>query len=219
MGQMASLLSERQQGNLPSNSEVNLRTEGKKHCKVVTLRSGKTLEQSVEAQEEVQNPAGSQKNNAEVTKDAEKLVKKPISNSPEKVEAQKPSYDEKPIIPYPRRLRKNRLDKRFGRFMDIFKKLHINIPFAKPLEQMSGYMKFMKDILLKKRKLGDYETIILSEECSAILQKKLPPKLKDQSSFAIPCVIGNAVFERALCDLGANINLLSWSIFNKLKLG
>ena len=52
MGQMASLLSERQHGNLPSTSEVNPRREGKEHYKVVTLRSGKTLEQSVETQEE-----------------------------------------------------------------------------------------------------------------------------------------------------------------------
>ena len=114
---------------------------------------------------------------------------------------QKPSYDEKPIIPYPQRLRKNILDKHFGRFMDIFKKLHINIPFAKELEQIPRYLKFMKDILSKKRKLGDYETVTLSEECSAILQKKLPPKLNDPGSFTIPCAIGNAVFERALCDL------------------
>ena len=49
MGQMASLLSERQHGNLPSTLEVNPRREGKVHCKAVTLRSGKTLEQSVEA--------------------------------------------------------------------------------------------------------------------------------------------------------------------------
>ena len=104
-------------------------------------------------------------------------------------------------------------------FMDIFKKLHINIPFAKALEQMSGYVKFMKDVLSKKRKLGEYETVALSEECSAILQKKLPPKLKYPNSFTIPCAIGNAVFERALFDLGASINLMSWSIFKKLKLG
>ena len=58
--------------------------------------------------------------------------------------------------------------------MEIFKKLHINIPFAEALEQMLGYVKFMKDILAKKSKLGDYETIAISEECSAILQKKLP---------------------------------------------
>ena len=44
MGQMASLLSERQHGNLPSTLEVNPRREGKENCKVVTLGSGKTLE-------------------------------------------------------------------------------------------------------------------------------------------------------------------------------
>ena len=77
----------------------------------------------------------------------------------------------------------------------------------------------MKDILSKKRKLGDYETVTLSEECSAILQKKLPPKLKYPGSFTISCAIGNAVFEIALCDLGASINLMPWSIFKKLKLG
>ena len=103
--------------------------------------------------------------------------------------------------------------------MDSFKKLHINIPFAEVLEQMPGYVKFTKDVLSKKRKLGDYETITLSEECSAILQKKFPPKLKDPGSFTIPCAFGNAVFERALCDLGASINLIPWSIFKKLKLG
>ena len=103
--------------------------------------------------------------------------------------------------------------------MDILKKLHINIPFDEALYQMPGYMKFMKDILSKKRKLGDYENVTLLEECSAILQQKLPPKFKDPGSFTIPCAIGNAVFERALCDLGASINLMSWSIFKKLKLG
>ena len=85
--------------------------EGNEQCKAVTLKSGRTLEQSVEAQEEVENPVGSQKSSVEVTEDAEKLVKKPVSNTPEIVEAQKPLYDEKPIVLYPQRLRKNILDK------------------------------------------------------------------------------------------------------------
>ena len=102
--------------------------------------------------------------------------------------------------------------------MDIFKKLHINIPFAEALEQMPGCVKFMKDVLSKKRKLGDYETIAMSEEYNVILQNKLPRKLKDPGSFTIPCAIGNAVFERAMCDLGASINVMPWSIFKKLKL-
>ena len=102
------------------------------------------------------------------------------------------------------------MDKQFGRFMDIFKKLPINIPFVEALEQMPGYVKFMKDVLSKKRMLEDYETVALLEECSAILQKKFPPKLKDPGSFTIPCVIRNAIFENALCDLGASINLMTW---------
>ena len=99
--------------------------------------------------------------------------------------------------------------------MEIFKKLHINIPFAKALKQMSRYVKFMKDILYKKRKLGDYEIVALSKKCSAILQKKLPPKLKDPSSFTILYAIGNSVFEKAICDLGDSINLMPWLIFKK----
>ena len=66
-------------------------------------------------------------------------------------------------------LEKNKLDKQFTKFMEVFKKLHINIPFADALEQMPNYVKFMKDILLKKRRLSDFETVNPTEECSAIL--------------------------------------------------
>ena len=86
MGQMASLLSERQHGNLPSTSEVNPRREGKEHCKAVTLRSGKTLEQSIEAQEEDENPVGDEKSSVEIAKDVERLVKKLVPDTPPKVE-------------------------------------------------------------------------------------------------------------------------------------
>ena len=43
MGQMANLLTKRQQGSFPSNSEINSRGEGKKHVKAITLRSGREL--------------------------------------------------------------------------------------------------------------------------------------------------------------------------------
>ena len=58
----------------------------------------------------------------------------------------------------------------------------------------------------------------LTEECSSILQRKLSHNLKDLSSFKIPCKIGNAIFERALCDLRASINLMPLSIFRQLGL-
>ena len=122
-------------------------------------------------------------------------------------------------IPYPRRLKKNKLDKQFTKFMEVFKNLHINIPFADALEQMPSYVKFMKDILSHKTRLADFEIVNLTEECSAILQRKLPQNLKDPGSFTIPCTIGNAIFERALCDLGVSINLMPQPIFRRLGLG
>ena len=124
-----------------------------------------------------------------------------------------------PPIPFPQRLKKKNLDKQFFKFLEVFKKLHINIPFADAIEQMLSYVKFMKKIISNKRKLEEFEIVCLTEECSAILQKKLPPKLKDPGSFTIPCMIGNAHFEKALCDLGASINLMPLSVFKKLDLG
>ena len=53
--------------------------------------------------------------------------------------------------------------------MEGFKKLHINILFADALEQMPSYVKFMKDILSRKRRLDDFETVKLIEECSVVL--------------------------------------------------
>ena len=123
------------------------------------------------------------------------------------------------LIPYPQRLKKNKLGKQFTNFLEVFKKLHINVPFVDALEQMPSYMKFMKKILSKKRRLSDFETVNLTEEYSAILQRKLQQKLKDPGSFTIPCTIGNSIFEKALCDLGASINLMPLSIFRRLGLG
>ncbi|XP_060969928.1 uncharacterized protein LOC133037122 [Cannabis sativa] len=77
----------------------------------------------------------------------------------------------------------------------------------------------MKEIFSKKRKIEDYETVALTEGCSAILQKKLPPKLRDPGSFTISCTIGRIEGINPLCDLGASINLMSLSVFRRLQLG
>jgi hypothetical protein len=57
------------------------------------------------------------------------------------------------------------------------------------------------------------------EEVSAVLLIKLPPKLKDQCSFTIPCRIGDQLFEHALLDLGAGVNLLPYMLYDMLSLG
>ncbi|XP_024972667.1 uncharacterized protein LOC112511316 [Cynara cardunculus var. scolymus] len=97
--------------------------------------------------------------------------------------------------------------------------LHINIPLIEAFEQMSSYAKFLKDILCKKKKLNEYETVVMTEGCSALLSSKIPPKLKDPRSFTIPCSIGGKEIGKALCDLGASINLMPLSVFNTLGIG
>ncbi|XP_022871446.1 uncharacterized protein LOC111390615 [Olea europaea var. sylvestris] len=87
-----------------------------------------------------------------------------------------------------------------------------------PQVKMPSYVKFLKDILSNKRKLEEHETIMLTEKCSARIQKKLPPKLKDPGSFTIPCTIDDYYFDKVLCDLGVSINLMPLSIFRKLGL-
>ncbi|XP_075521473.1 uncharacterized protein LOC142554689 [Primulina tabacum] len=59
----------------------------------------------------------------------------------------------KPALPYPQRFKKKNLDDQFAKFLEIFKKIHINIPFADALEQMPNYAKFIKDVMSKKRNL------------------------------------------------------------------
>ncbi|XP_038874947.1 uncharacterized protein LOC120067460 [Benincasa hispida] len=84
---------------------------------------------------------------------------------------------------------------------------------------MPSYVKFLKDILANKRKIGENETIALTYECSALFQNNIPKKMKDPGSFTLPCSIGGKEVGNALCDLEASINLMPLSIFKKLNIG
>ncbi|CAJ2653731.1 unnamed protein product [Trifolium pratense] len=84
------------------------------------------------------------------------------------------------------------------------------------LEQMPSYAKFLKELLTKKRKPLDDEMVSMTEECSALIQRKLPQKKKDPWSFTIPCSIGDLTIGKALCDLGASVNLMPLSMMKKI---
>nr|XP_027067785.1 uncharacterized protein LOC113693444 [Coffea arabica] len=115
-------------------------------------------------------------------------------------------------------LKKDGQDREFEKFFKMFKQLHINIPFIDAITQIPSYARFLKDIMSKKRKIVDNEMIALTEECSALIKNKLPPKLKDPGSFSIPCTIGQLHFSNALCDLGASVSLMPLSVARRLGL-
>jgi len=125
----------------------------------------------------------------------------------------------KPKIPFPQRFAKSKLDEQFKKFIEMMNKIYIDVPFTDVLTQMPTYAKFLKEILSKKRKIEEDETVNLTKECSAIIQNKLPPKLKDPGSFSIPCVIGSEVVKKAMCDLKASVSLMPLSLYKRISVG
>ena len=109
----------------------------------------------------------------------------------------------------------------FSKSVSMFKKLHVDIPFSEVLEKMPQYAKFMKEILSKKRRLSEMdETVMMTEECNAIIQRKIQVKVKDPGSFTLLVEFEGKEGEvRALTDLGASINLMPLSMFERLGIG
>ena len=84
---------------------------------------------------------------------------------------------------------------------------------------MPNYAKFLKEILSKKRKIAEEGIVNLTATCSAVIQQKLPTKMKDPHIFTIPCSIGKYEFKKALCDSGASINFMPLLVVQRLSLG
>ncbi|XP_027109088.1 uncharacterized protein [Coffea arabica] len=197
----------------PANTEVNLR----ENVKAITLRSGKEVGEPPVVESEKKYERREKMQLSELEDDNKSIEGK------DKVEGKEPQIDETtqipPPVPFPQRLKPSRNDKEFEKFVNIFKQLHINIPFVDTILQIPSYTKFLKEIMTKKRRLVDSETTIaLTEECSAIIQNKLSPKLKDPGSFTVHCTIGNVKFSKALCDLGASVSLILLTVTRQLGL-
>ncbi|XP_057745014.1 uncharacterized protein LOC130962872 [Arachis stenosperma] len=186
--------------HIGNNTSVNSRVE----CQAIILRSGKALKETTkEPQEKDMDGEGR----------GQEEIQAPAPNSHQEEEVLKPYA---PKAPYPQQLKKSEDDNQFSRFLEVFKRLQINIPFAEAIEQMPLYAKFLKELMTKKRSWRSKETVVLTEECSPIIQHKLPQKLKDPGSFQIPCIRGEITVEKALCDLGASINLISLTMMRRI---
>jgi len=172
---------------------------------VVTLKNGRQLE----------DPVGKAKPN-----EIEKEISEPQGEET-RVESEKPTMPPpfNPKIHFPQRFAKSKLDEQFKKFIDMMNKIYIDVPFTEVLTQMPTYAKFLKEILSKKRKIEECETVNLMEECSAIIQNRLPPMFKDPGSFSIPCVIRSEIVKKAMCDLRASVSLMSLSLYERLGIG
>ena len=98
-------------------------------------------------------------------------------------------------------------DEQFGKFVEVIKKLYVNIPLLDAM-QVPTYAKYFKDILGNKRNLPTSEVVQLTGECSAAILDPLLEKKKDPGFPTITCSIGSQHISHALCDLGASVSVM-----------
>ncbi|CAM8923561.1 unnamed protein product [Rhodiola kirilowii] len=101
----------------------------------------------------------------------------------------------------------------------MLKKLYVNLPFHEVITQNPTYAKFLKDIVSNRRVIEESSIVALNVECSAIVQSRMPKKMQDHGSFSIPISLGKVEIDRALCDFGASISLIPYSLFEKIDMG
>ncbi|GJU65568.1 reverse transcriptase domain-containing protein, partial [Tanacetum coccineum] len=190
-------------GTLPSNTIPNPKGE----MKAITTRSGATLagpsipppsptkEVDREPETKTDQELTESTNNVpppvvQPSPDSTKLP--PTSNSSPKIPEPNPHQ---PPIPYPSRKSTS---------ISVFPRLFAHMP---------KFEKMVKNLLTNKEKLLEIANTPVNENCSAVILKKLPEKLRDTGRFLIPCEFYGLESCMALADLGASINLMPLSVW------
>ncbi|GJU67361.1 reverse transcriptase domain-containing protein [Tanacetum coccineum] len=106
---------------------------------------------------------------------------------------------------------------------DVFRR----ISFTDALVLMPKFASTLRTLLGNKEKLTEVARTSnepclartsMNEHCSAVILNKLPRKLGDPGKFLIPCEFPGMDECLALADLGASINLMPFSVWEKLSL-
>ena len=103
--------------------------------------------------------------------------------------------------------------------LEVLRQVKVNIPLLDMIKQVPTYAKFLKDLCTVKRGLNVDKKAFLTEQVSSIIQCKTPMKYKDPGCPTISVNIGGTYVEKALLDLGARVNLLSYLMYKQLGLG
>ncbi|CAN6726242.1 unnamed protein product [Malus baccata var. baccata] len=225
VGQIAEFMGQfREQGKLPSSTVVNPKG-GFETAKAITLRSGKEVgtepTPSKSAPEEDEKFQIEEEEQAKAK--ARSLPHPPNASNPSAI-GNKGSIPINsnvipPDVPFPSRFLQAKNEEEEKDVLEMFRKVHVNIPLLDAIKQIPKYAKFFKKLCTTRKRIREKEVVHVSENVSALLQRKLPPKCKDPGSFIIPCVIGNTRFDHAMLDLGASINVMPYSVYASMNLG
>ncbi|XP_070017685.1 uncharacterized protein [Nicotiana sylvestris] len=219
----------KQKGTLLSDSIANPKGSESgptSHIMAIVTRSGKVLqgesEQVVEVDKSEQEVKVEEPSVVEVDKVPEELKVKEVNREEVKEKVKKTPKAlppiPRPLPPFTQRLSRNIDDSKLEKFYDILKQLSINIPFLEAFQEMSGFAKYLKDLITKKRTTKN-EVVNMTHQVSSIIATTTVQKKEDLGAFTIPCTIRECDFTRAHYDNGARINLMPLAIYKKAGLG
>ena len=160
-----------------------------KEVNAISTRSGKVLE----------TPSSS-----DATSKSQELA--PTKDEPTNIPVQ---------VPFPQALRPaGKVPDQQGEILEHLQQVKINLPLLHVIKQVPTYAKVIKDLCTVKRKHHVKKTAFLTEQVSAVIEQKAPPKYKDPGCPTISCQIGTHEFSQALLDLGASVNLIPYSVYS-----
>ncbi|GKA23089.1 hypothetical protein Tco_0709051 [Tanacetum coccineum] len=214
----------RPSGSLPSNTQPNLKGSSSKsyqppqarnkYVNVVFTGSVKTYDPPINPNDQ---PNDSETPiNFDSNDEYDEPTPQPKPKEPKPVKETLIPKPYKPKIPYPQRLRKEKMEAQYGKFLDMIRSVRINIPLVDVLARIPNYGKFLKEHVNNKQKIEQISAAFLSDESSAIHQNKVLPKLGDPGSFLITCNFNEAFSCNAIADLGANINLMPIDVIDEI---
>jgi hypothetical protein len=170
------------QPQIPQGQHMAQGSQNKKnveHVSEVTTRSGKNVDSPhIEEQEKSSD-------NVDLPTTSEPLTR-PIS------------------IPFPQALKASRKLDSSPEILENLRQVRINLPLLHVIKQVPSYAKIIKDLCTMKRKHNVKKTTFLTEQVSALIQHKIPPKYKDPGCPTISCIMSDHDIEQALLDLGAS---------------
>ncbi|XP_070011437.1 uncharacterized protein [Nicotiana sylvestris] len=203
MGQISMSLNNHPHGTLPADNQINPKDQGPKKLMTVSLRNGRDLDVDQERARE--------------RKQAETLIPVPIeldeSTKLTEVTIQ-PAQEE------------HNIQIEIEKEAEIAQEQVVKVAADKEQSQIIGKKRPPAPFphrLAKYQKEEQYkkflEMLKQIQTCSAVVTRPIAEKLSDPGSFTIPYTIGNFAFAKALCDLGANINLMTLEIYKRLEIG
>jgi hypothetical protein len=167
---------------------------------------------------DAETESGNASDKEEVEEEPEKLAKN-AKYTKEDFIANKHGSEREPWVqkpmPFPGKKHKSKEEEHYKRFCEWMRPLFLQIPLTDAIK-MPPYSKYMKDMVTNKRKIP-------SEEISTLLANysfdgKVLEKLGDPGIPTIPCSIENNYVRTALCDLGAEVSVMLFSLYKRLDL-